>query len=341
MSQKNFTYLVPSPIGDQTFAITQLLRKYSPHIEIIGVESIDDICLDYGNNKVPLDQWGRVGEQGIYIPSGAIDTQSILRNGDITLGTITLTQSALNVYDKVWMLEKASESNIPIPVTWEKIEDISSYPIFYKQKFERGGSARGIAKKINDIPSKSIETSLFQEFIESKGTYGVAFLADKGSLLTTHTHFESESIPKTGGSAVIIERFEDARLVEYTQRLVKRIDYSGWGLAEFKYSEHRDDYVFMEINAKFWASCEFAFINEPLFLKLLFEIDSLEQQIHRMIFLDRALARGIPFFFNHVPLLLKNTALRLYPGWRELVAIHWTPYQIRQLLKKLRHSGVG
>jgi len=184
------------------------------------------------------------------------------------------------------------------------------------------------------VPVLGRESLIFQEFIESQGTYGVCFLADQGRLFATNTHFERESIPKEGGSAVIIERFNDDRLLRHTKRLIDSLNYSGWGLAEFKYCPRRDDYVFMEINAKFWASCEFAFVNEPLFLKLLFDIESREIAVERMVFVDRALSRGLPFVLKHLPYLFRGTMLRAYSGWFKSMVAGVIPRNLRKPLKR-------
>ena len=82
--------------------------------------------------------------------------------------------------------------------------------------------------------------------------------------------------------------------------LINEINYSGWGLAEFKYCPKRDDFVLMEINAKFWVSCDFTFRNNPEFLKLLFGIDAKSENIKKMVFLDRVMMRDRLFFIKNV-----------------------------------------
>jgi hypothetical protein len=71
----------------------------------------------------------------------------------------------------------------------------------------------------------------------------------------------------------------------------------------------------MEINAKFWASCEFAFVNEPKFLKLLFGIKSKEKPSNQMIFIHRAIFRGFDFWLKN-PHFFLNCKKALYPFWR-------------------------
>lgn len=273
--------------------------------------------------------------KGIHIPTGAASTEKMLINGDITLGKVTMTRSAQRVFNKPWLLQQAQIASINIPQTWHSIDEITSYPIFYKQKYEKGGGERGIAHKQQEIPKKEIDSLIFQELILSQGTYGVSFIAKNGKLLTSHTHFEKESLPKDGGSAVIIESIKDERLTNHTKKLLQQINYSGWGLAEYKYCPKRKDYVLMEINAKFWASCELAFVNQKNFSKQLFDINTNEKQIKRIVFIDRALQRGIFFFIKEVIFSSKETTLRLYSGWLTRLTISMIPIHLQKTIKSL------
>jgi hypothetical protein len=67
------------------------------------------------------------------------------------------------------------------------------------------------------------------------------------------------------------------------------MNYNGWGLAEFKYCKNRKDYVFMELNAKFWASLEFFLLNKPEFAKQLFHIDIKTPPCKKILFVNQLL----------------------------------------------------
>lgn len=320
-------YFLHSASLEQSIVIKKIINKYLPECEVVS-QVIEE---NYEHDK---------NLEYIHIPTGAASTEKLLQYRDITLGEITLASSSLRVFNKNWLLEQCLKSGGKVPTTWLQVGKITSYPIFYKQRYEQGGGERGVAFSPQDIPKKSLKSLIFQELIVSDGTYGVSFLADKGRLLVSHSHFESESLPKNGGSAVIIECFDDKRLFRHTEKLIKMIEYSGWGLAEYKYCPKRKDYVLMEINAKFWASCELAFVNEPLFLKKLFSIDSKEKPIKKMIFVDRALQRGILFIIKKVIFSSSNTKLRLYSGWLTRLLISMIPSgmykKIKLFIKKTR-----
>lgn len=328
-------YYIFSPNLSQSMSITKLLKRYYQNSILVGVlfpnESLLGISKLYDSIISLSDSTSY--DDGVIIPTGSISTKYFLEKGDISIGSIIMRNSSINVFDKIWILKQACDVSIPTPKTWKNLNNTVSYPLFYKQSYEQGKGARGVAKKKNDVPSA--EGMIFQEFIDSKGTYGVGFIAQNGVILTNHIHYESESYPKAGGSAVIIEDFEDDRLLDYTRRLVAYLNYSGWGLAEYKYCPQRRDYVFMEINAKFWASCEFSFINQPKFIKLLFDIDSEEEHISRMIFVERAFSRGIPFVLSRFPLLLSGSKLLFHSGDLIRIISKLVPKSFRKLIKKV------
>ena len=84
---------------------------------------------------------------------------------------------------------------------------------------------------------------------------------------------------------------------------------AGWGLAEFKYCPKRRDFVFMEINAKLWASIEFAFMNNSNFLKYLFGIDYPEKKVDAALFIDRLVALGSSQLFRNLHLFYHSKIL--------------------------------
>ena len=141
----------------------------------------------------------------------------------------------------------------------------------------------------------------FQEYIDSPNTVGVGFLAKDGVLVSSFIQKEILSSPITGGSGVILQQIKNKTLINYTEKIVKKICYSGWGLAEFKYCPKQKTYVFMELNAKFWASLELTFLNNQSFLKHLFNIEYKPENINTIIYLNRSL--GIGFKNAFAPLL--------------------------------------
>lgn len=333
---KEKTYYICEPRLDQSYTISYYLSRYL---------SANILCIEFGKRRPHLPNRDCSSHMLLHevkienincpiIPTGACSTKHLLERQDVRIGCITLTRDALRVYDKPKMIQWAQSVGVPTPITWINQDDISMFPVFYKPSYERGGGIRGIARNKSELPGETGEI-LFQEFVQSKGTFGFAFLADRGKILSYHMHYESESYPKQGGSAVVIENFYSKELLEYSSRLIRDLNYSGWGLIEYKYCPKRESFVFMEINAKFWASCEFTFRNNPDFLQLLFDIESRENPVDRMLFLERAIARGFPFLLALPGFLIQGSAVHVYPGWLFRLALNLSPTSVRSSVKRL------
>jgi len=243
----------------------------------------------------------------LIIPSGADSTlEYILKYGDIKIGQITYRKDNLIAFDKIKSIEAVKSVGVPAPLTYTDKSQIKTFPVFYKSLQEQGYSKRGIIRNEIDLRNIPDDDIFFQEFIWSKGTYSVGFLADRGKLITTFAQKEIISYPYHGGSGVILTQIHDKRLLDYTERIVNIFNYSGWGLTEFKYCNKRDDYVFMELNAKFWASLKFAFDNNPDFLYYLFDIKIKPKNIKTVIYIDRVILSDWEEIFLSIPYLFKS-----------------------------------
>jgi len=283
----------------QALALSKYIKKYSNYY-LVGCTEIQvkfskffyDETIVSIYNDLEIDNYSYV------LPTGAKSTYWVFnryhklcyKNG------IEFNKNNLIVFNKLVMLGIVQELDIPVPKTFSTKEKIEKFPIFYKEDFEQGGGKLGIAYKLSDIPSGNL---LYQEYIDTPYTYGVGFLAKDGEIITFTMHKELLSYPKDGGSAVVIESFEDRRLFQYVQIIVKKMNYYGWGLAEFKYCNQRKDYIFMEINAKFWASVEFALLNNPKFLNLLLNIEYDKKNINLIVFINRLFRYDLIYFLRN------------------------------------------
>jgi len=280
--------LIFEPNSNQALSMAKYIKKYSNYY-IVGVvekeirfnrESYDEVIIEEFLN-INIDKYNYI------LPMGAGSTFAIVKKYQklIYANEIFFSSKNLIVFDKPKMLKIAQNIDVPIPKTFYSIENIEHFPIYYKENFENGGGVRGIAKATSEIPEYS--ELIYQEYIDTPFTYGVGFLAKGGEIIASIQHKEVLSYPKDGGSAVVIESYENDKLFLYTKKLLNEVDYNGWGLAEFKYCNKRDDFVFMEINAKFWASIEFTLKNNPLFLKKLLEIQYQSKKENSMLFINR------------------------------------------------------
>lgn len=251
----------------------------------------------------------------IIIPCGAVSTSVLFYSNDgIKIGQAEFSENNFITYDKIKTLKIVEEIGVPIPRTYTDKSQLDFFPIFFKSLREDTYRERGILYNEEDLKKIKSKTIFYQEYIPTFGTYSVGFLADRGKIITHFSQKEIISVPYHGGSAVVIEKWDDPRLFEYTQRICEKIGYSGWGLAEYKYSDWRDDYVFMEINAKFWASIEFTFLNNPLFLKILFDIDKKPQNVNKAVFINRVIQSDFKIVVKKIlPHLFNSKWLKTEP----------------------------
>lgn len=329
-------YHIYSPGLSQAVTVAQFLRREKAGVHLTGVLLPGETIGAAGGvyDEVTLAADLPPGPGGIEIGTGAGSTRHLAGRGDLTLGEVTLRQESLRFYDKMWSLDLAARANVPAPRTWRNVEAVETWPCFYKSAEEAEDRRRGLARNRAEVPSDSAGL-IFQEVIESRGTYGVGFIARDGEMVASHTHFEAESMPRLGGSAVIIERYEDARLEHHTRALISASNYSGWGLAEFKYCARRDDFAFMEINTKLWASWEMALRNEPAFARDMFGIAVKPEGIQRMLFLDLALRRGPLFWPRMLRALASGAVVKAYPGWSRQAAAALIPRFLFPAIKRL------
>lgn len=276
--------------SNQALAISKYIKKYSEYY-IVGcienkvrfnVSNYDEVII---KSYLDVD----ISQYDFVLPMGANSSYQVVSYYKQLkyCNEIQFTQSNLIVFDKPKMLDIAKELNVPIPNTFYRIDEIDKFPVFYKENFENGGGVRGVAHIVDEIPTA--KHLIYQEHINTPSTYGVGFLAKDGEILTCTLHKEIISYPIEGGSSVVIEKFEDKRLIDYTKIMLKKLKYNGWGLAEYKYCDKRDDFIFMEINAKFWASIEFMLANNNHLLFYLLDVNYASKNIMRMVFINRFL----------------------------------------------------
>ncbi|WP_201546734.1 hypothetical protein [Psychrobacter lutiphocae] len=293
---KNLYFLQPT--SDQAISVAKILNDHSLILitaVLLAHEKEPQYLKRIYNNIIKVDSYEELNKNNILVPFGASSTESLLKQSQIRLNKVAMSQNVLAVYDKPNFLKFCTEHDLPVPKTYleESLIPDTAYPIFYKQKHEKGGGIRGIANSSKELPQSFQEDLIYQELIDTQGTYGVGFIANEGNLLTSYCHFEEISYPSSGGSAVVVKPVKNPRLIELTKQFLKQSNYSGWGLAEFKWCSRRQDFVFMEVNAKFWASCELALRNNANFNKYLFGVDSKEDDIEGIVFLNRALSLSL------------------------------------------------
>lgn len=300
------TIYIFEPALAKSKAMAKLLQTSLEPINVAFV-AMDEAEREALGGGMPL--WADIkpllNADSVLLPTGIISTELVLRQSVLQRGGVKVDQTVLDVCHKPWLLAQARKAGVPVPVTWQRRDDITAFPVFYKEEYEAGGGIRGIAHHANELPNLENKSLIFQEFIQSQGTYGVAFWAENGEIKAQVSHFEQYSLPASGGSAVYIERFDDPRLLQHAQTLLAALSYSGWGLVEFKYDPKRQDYVLMEINSKIWASIEFSLRNSPALAQYFLGAAVDVKPLASVVFWDNFVQREWSFIGRHLGLLFK------------------------------------
>ncbi len=298
---KKLTYAIASPRLSQSRTICKLLRRngYEYRELLLPGEDIRRF------RKIDYLAWEELDTSVVVIPSGFTSTRFILElRGQVKLGEIVMRQDSLKFNDKIWSLDFVETLGIRVPETFLDHKNLPS-GFFVKSLFEGYDGPKGKFEKVSEYLIND-DNLMYQEIVRGKSTIGVAFVAESGQMLTHYTHLEVDSYPKDGGSAIIAEEFEDLEAVESVKTILKASNFSGWGLVEFKRDTENGALYFMELNPKFWASCELAFHRNPLFAKFLFGINMNASDFRSVFFLKRGLKSGATYLLRNRSRLLSS-----------------------------------
>lgn len=309
-------YLLFSPGLSQTIAIARLLKKhFGKEAYLIGMPCSGERAtrttslydqVEFSFSRSVLDSADCV------IPTGSVSTDLYCRlRPTFAIGAISFGAENLRASNKAWSLRLAESLAIPVPRSWYAFAELpgGNSPYFCKPVAELNRGLRCFVKNKALVPAKIREGDyVYQEFIQGQGTYGFAFLAERGEVIARQQHFEKRSYPRSGGSASVIEPYCSERLEDYAGRFISAMNYTGWGLVEFKHCPVRNDFVLMELNAKFWASLEFTLRSNAKFTELLFQFNGTAQPPEGLVWPARLCAAG---------------AGEIVRSWRELQRYPW------------------
>jgi len=98
---------------------------------------------------------------------------------------------------------------------------------------------------------------LVQEYIAGAGA-GFFGLYQRGSLVRLFMHRRIREWPSTGGASTAARAIRDPALLRAGKAILDALQWHGVAMVEFKYRPDIGDYVFIELNGKFWGSAELA-----------------------------------------------------------------------------------
>ena len=179
------------------------------------------------------------------------------------------------VMDKAAVNVIASKAGLKLPAevivrSNDEVSKIEKLRPPYVLKPTQSFTARQLSSKnhvltVKDLDSarKQIQAILqrtsvaVQEHFDGHGV-GVEFLAKEGEILMSFQHRRLHEPPGGGGSSYRKSCNVDPELGAATTALVQALGYTGVGMAEFLYNPKRKDWIFVELNSRFWGSLPLA-----------------------------------------------------------------------------------
>lgn len=189
---------------------------------------------------------------------------------------------------KTWEMAKKVDVRVPSQISVKSLEEVNAlgpqykFPLVLKPVSSvtiHNLDSRHVVKKVYSKEQLQKQISLMlksgpvliQKNFSGVGT-GVEFLACQGRILTAFQHIRLHE--KIGGGPSCYRQSISLlpALFTATKNLVSQLDYTGVGMAEFKYNTETKQWRFLEINGRFWGSLPLAVAAGADFPYYLFEL---------------------------------------------------------------------
>ncbi len=188
------------------------------------------------------------------------------------------------VLDKRITLKIAESCGVPIPVTFhvcglEELEAVRHkliFPLVCKPPSKQTGNAyKARYFHSYDELRNSLTPAgpfgkevLLQQYCEGEAV-GIDVLIHNGEPIVLFQHRRIRELPSTGGvSVVAVSEPLDAGLAELAVNLLRRLEWEGIAMVEFKYDRASRTAALMEVNGRYWGSVAVAIhagVNLPLY----------------------------------------------------------------------------
>ena len=237
------------------------------------------------NRKQLTDQakWYLISDDGFATAFDKSRTSDLARSLGVKLPReIELSPTQITRLNEASLPLSDGESLLEFPVYLKPKSSITREDVANKRAAERIESAAELLASLRDTcPTDGV---LIQEAFAGVGV-GVEVLAANGEILMRLQHRRlRETID--GGSTYRETIAEIPELTSATRKMVRALEYTGVAMFEFRYQPESGDWVFLEINARFWGSLPLALAagaNFPLALyRLIVESETVFQSNYQV-----------------------------------------------------------
>jgi len=176
------------------------------------------------------------------------------------------------VLDKAVTLSIAQQCGVPVPTSVKipRATDLETalatmrFPIIAKPGDKSRKSAHDFKTRtfasadelraVFATQTRFGEGLLFQSYHGGQGV-GIELLLSKGEIVTAFQHRRLSENPPSGGVAVVaIAEAVDPKLLDYSARLLRALEWDGVAMVEFRHDSATGETALMEVNGRFWGS---------------------------------------------------------------------------------------
>ena len=235
------------------------------------------------------------------------------------------------VLDKAKSATLANQCDVPLPQSWDitNVSDLEqhshafTYPVVIKPGRSISDSGRRTqltvryahnAEELNKICTELLkETHLVLQSYFSGTGVGIELIAQQGEILYAFQHQRLHEMPLTGGGSSYRKSVAiNPDLLAASKRLIKALNWHGVAMVEFKINLQTGDFIFIEINGRFWGSLPLAVAAGADFPYMLYQLyrdgEVTDTQPYRPEIACRKLSSDIAWFEC---VLRKDADLRL------------------------------
>lgn len=215
-----------------------------------------------------LDCKSKLGEKPVLLPVGAVTLALLVeqeareRFAPVCHFLLPTSEELDLLNSKEKMADIALELGVPVPQACTA--DSEDFPLVVKpscgeklglKAWERYVIAKNpseLQQAVQKYQDLSGEMPLIQQCISGEG-YGCSVLAVGGNVKQMITHRRLREYPIGGGPSSACISVSEPKLEEYTKTLVKKLNFSGIAMFEYKGCDSQGFY-FLEVNPRVWGS---------------------------------------------------------------------------------------
>jgi predicted ATP-grasp superfamily ATP-dependent carboligase len=211
---------------------------------------------------------------------------------------------------------RSAAGSLGWPVVVKPVSSLGSDIDGALRKFEvgYGFDEDDLERKVRDLGGG--REVLLQERCAGEGV-GVEVLVDRGRVLRSFSHRRIHEVPVTGGASALRESIAvDPELLDYTERLMGELRWTGLAMVEFK--SGTSGYRLMEINGRPWGSLPLAVragVDFPAEYVRLLLGDHTEVAVEPSAYSLGTVARNLQLEIVWIASVLRGPASGAVDGW--------------------------